>query len=123
MTPVVCASAFCLREGLLERFLALARAAGASVALDLASYEIVRAFRPKLHSLLEQGAVDCCFCNEDEASEVGSRAGVRHRSCKGKRKSLKNQKCRLKLNCSRRLRMGLLKSIFESIGMHHQAPT
>lgn len=117
--------------GLLERAIELARAAGASVAVELASFEVVRAFRevrgrvgrsagvwgaaaqpmevqkadglfpapsvpsvpcrtiafPPCHtasspapcppplpqsikSLLESGAVDVAFCNEDEAMEL-----------------------------------------------------
>ncbi len=51
-------------EGLLERAVELAGKAGVSVAFDLASFEVVRAFRPQITSLLESGAVACCFCNE-----------------------------------------------------------
>ena len=48
----------------------LARGAGARIALDLASFEVVRAFRPALLALLRGGAVDLAFSNEDEASEL-----------------------------------------------------
>lgn len=44
----------------------LAKAAGSLVALDLASYNVVEAHRPFLHSLLE-GDVDLVFANEEEA--------------------------------------------------------
>lgn len=43
-----------------------ARAAGAALALDLASFEIVRAHRPLLEELLD-GQVDLVFANQDEA--------------------------------------------------------
>ncbi|GAB4822086.1 hypothetical protein N2152v2_009132 [Parachlorella kessleri] len=64
-------NAYCLyNEGLLERAIELAGKAGVSVAFDLASFEVVRAFRAKIRQLLESGAVACCFCNEDEAREI-----------------------------------------------------
>ncbi|KAL4458429.1 hypothetical protein ABPG75_013294 [Micractinium tetrahymenae] len=64
-------SAYCLyAPNLLERSVELARQAGCQVALDLASFEVIRSFRPKLVSLLESGAIDVCFCNEDEALEL-----------------------------------------------------
>ncbi|PRW60062.1 sugar kinase [Chlorella sorokiniana] len=64
-------SAYCLYvPGLLERAIELARGAGASVALELASFEVVRAFSQTIKSLLESGAVDVAFCNEDEAMEL-----------------------------------------------------
>jgi sugar/nucleoside kinase (ribokinase family) len=43
-----------------------AKAAGAALALDLASFEVVQACRSQLDSLLA-GAVDIVFANEDEA--------------------------------------------------------
>ena len=55
--------------GLLERAVDLALACGAKIALDLASFEIVRTFRSQLKSILDSGAVSVCFCNEDEAME------------------------------------------------------
>ena len=58
------------QPGLLERAVELAQAAGCKVALDLGSFEVVRAFLPQLRSLVESGAVDCCFANEDESVEV-----------------------------------------------------
>ncbi len=48
----------------MERATKLAGKAGVSVAFDLASFEVVRAFRPQITALLESGAVACCFCNE-----------------------------------------------------------
>ncbi|KAJ6412129.1 hypothetical protein OIU84_005231 [Salix udensis] len=40
------------------------------VSLDLASFEMVRNFRPSLLQLLESGDIDLCFANEDEAMEL-----------------------------------------------------
>ena len=34
------------------------------MALDLASFEVVRAFHTELRSILSAGQVACCFCNE-----------------------------------------------------------
>jgi sugar/nucleoside kinase (ribokinase family) len=56
--------------GLLEAAAAAARAAGARVALDLGSFEVVRAFLPQLAALLDAGAIDVVFCNEEEAAEI-----------------------------------------------------
>ncbi|GAQ87987.1 pfkB family carbohydrate kinase [Klebsormidium nitens] len=56
--------------GLLERAVALAKAAGARVCLDFASFEVVRAFKPQLLALLQSRQVDLCFANEDEAREL-----------------------------------------------------
>ena len=50
----------------------LARGAGARLAFDLASFEVVRAFAPAVRAVLESGAVSVCFCNEDEAAELGA---------------------------------------------------
>lgn len=41
--------------------------AGTKVALDLASFEVVRAFLPELLQLLRSGGVEVCFCNEVQA--------------------------------------------------------
>ncbi|KAL4854982.1 ADP-dependent ribose-1-phosphate kinase [Chlorella vulgaris] len=61
--PWVFLSAYCLyTPNLLERALELAGAAGCSVAMDLASFEV-------------RGAIDVCFCNEDEAAEVAGATG------------------------------------------------
>ena len=38
--------------------------AGAKVALDLASFEVVRAHLPDLLELLRSSSIDVCFCNE-----------------------------------------------------------
>ncbi|KFM25332.1 putative sugar kinase [Auxenochlorella protothecoides] len=63
--------------GMLDAAVRAAQAAGARLALDLASFEVVRAFRPTLRALLESGAVALCFANEDEACEVvGERRGA-----------------------------------------------
>lgn len=63
-------SGYCLyNEGLLEQAVKHALAVGAKIALDLGSFEIVRAFRPQLTSIIDSGAVSVCFCNEDEACE------------------------------------------------------
>jgi len=56
-------------EGLLERSVDLAQAVGAQIALDLASFEIVRSFKKQLDDIITSGSVSICFCNEDEAIE------------------------------------------------------
>ena len=66
-------SAYCLyTPGLLERAVELARQAGCAVAFDLASFEVIRCFRHTITQLLEGGAFDVCFCNEDEAAELAA---------------------------------------------------
>ena len=57
-------------EGFPERAAELARQAGARVAMDLASFEVVRRYRARLHALLDSGAVDALFGNDDEAAEL-----------------------------------------------------
>lgn len=52
------------RQDLLQRAVQLAREAGAKVALDLASFEVVREFRADVEALLESRQIECCFCNE-----------------------------------------------------------
>ncbi|KAK2075722.1 hypothetical protein QBZ16_001463 [Prototheca wickerhamii] len=51
----------------LEATVDAARAAGCLVALDLASFEVVRAQRDAIVALLDSGRVALCFANEDEA--------------------------------------------------------
>jgi sugar/nucleoside kinase (ribokinase family)/predicted Rossmann-fold nucleotide-binding protein len=77
-TKFVFLSGYCLyNEGLLERCVDIAQAVGAKIALDLASFEIVRYFRSQLHAIISSGAVSICFCNEDEAKEwAGGTPGV-----------------------------------------------
>ena len=53
--------------GVLEATVDAARAAGCLVALDLASFEVVRAQRDAIVALLDSGRVALCFANEDEA--------------------------------------------------------
>ncbi|MFQ3670003.1 MAG: adenosine kinase [Verrucomicrobiia bacterium] len=53
-------------EGLARKVLNSAKAAGCTVSLDLASFEVVRATRAVLTDLLRE-AVDVVFANEDEA--------------------------------------------------------
>ncbi|KAK7351707.1 hypothetical protein VNO77_11349 [Canavalia gladiata] len=48
----------------------LAKQEGLLVSLDLASFEMVRNFKPQLLKLLESGNIDLCFANEDEAAEL-----------------------------------------------------
>ncbi|KAL4338311.1 hypothetical protein AHAS_Ahas12G0197500 [Arachis hypogaea] len=43
---------------------------GLLVSLDLASFEMVRKFKPPLMKLLESGNIDLCFANQDEATEL-----------------------------------------------------
>ena len=61
---------------MLERAVDLALAVGSKIALDLASFEIVRAFRPQLTAVITSGAISLCFCNEDEASEWADIVGA-----------------------------------------------
>ena len=57
-------------KGLLARSVELAVEAGCSVALDLASFEVVRAFREELLEVLAAGNVSIVFGNEDEAGAL-----------------------------------------------------
>ncbi|KAL4364695.1 hypothetical protein AHAS_Ahas07G0031800 [Arachis hypogaea] len=43
---------------------------GLLVSLDLASFEMVRKFKPPLMKLLESSNIDLCFANQDEATEL-----------------------------------------------------
>ena len=52
------------RQDLLQRAVELALSVGAKVALDLASFEVVREFRADVEALLQSGRIECCFCNE-----------------------------------------------------------
>lgn len=52
------------RQDLLQRAVQLARQAGAKVALDLASFEVVREFRADVDALIKSKQIECCFCNE-----------------------------------------------------------
>lgn len=58
------------KPAVLKRAIAEAKAAGAQVSLDLASFEVVRACHSTLMDVLETGGVDIVFCNEDEMSEI-----------------------------------------------------
>lgn len=51
-------------QGLLQRAAQLASEGSIKVALDLASFEIVKRFRVELLALLQSGLIHCCFCNE-----------------------------------------------------------
>ncbi|KAG0557229.1 hypothetical protein KC19_11G111900 [Ceratodon purpureus] len=57
-------------ENLLENAVDLCQKVGVKVSMDLASFEVVRNFRPTLMRLLESGKVDLVFANEDEAREL-----------------------------------------------------
>ncbi|KAL6207450.1 hypothetical protein ACLB2K_018408 [Fragaria x ananassa] len=48
----------------------VAKQEGLLVSLDLASFEMVRNYKPPLLQLLESGNIDLCFANEDEATEL-----------------------------------------------------
>lgn len=56
-------------DDLVETAMRLAQEAGAKVSFDLASFEIVKAFRPHILYLLEC-YVDLIFCNEEEAKTL-----------------------------------------------------
>ncbi|CAK0780061.1 hypothetical protein CVIRNUC_004926 [Coccomyxa viridis] len=58
------------RQDLLQSAVQLARQTGAKVALDLASFEVVREFRADVEALIKSKQIECCFCNEDEAAEL-----------------------------------------------------
>ncbi|XP_020960710.1 uncharacterized protein LOC107605235 isoform X2 [Arachis ipaensis] len=53
-----------------QQSLWLAKQEGLLVSLDLASFEMVRKFKPPLMKLLESGNIDLCFANQDEAMEL-----------------------------------------------------
>ncbi len=59
--PLLCCG---VRQDLLQRAVELALSVGAKVALDLASFEVVREFRADIEALLHSGRIECCFCNE-----------------------------------------------------------
>lgn len=54
-----------------------AKAGGAIVSLDLASFEVVRQCQAPLFQLLETGAVDIVFCNEDESAALADLSAAR----------------------------------------------
>lgn len=54
-----------------------AKAAGAIVSLDLASFEVVRQCQDALFALLDSGHVDVVFCNEDESHAFAELAMAR----------------------------------------------
>ncbi|KAL1309454.1 uncharacterized protein [Arachis hypogaea] len=54
----------------IQAAISLAKQEGLLVSLDLASFELVRKFKPPLMKLLESGNIDLCFANEDEATEL-----------------------------------------------------
>ena len=56
--------------GLLARSVELAAEAGCGVAVDLASFEVVQAFREELLAVLAGGGVRLLFGNEDEAAAL-----------------------------------------------------
>ena len=55
-------------EGLVERAVQAARAAGCKVALDMGSFEVVKAYRVAMKGLIDRAEVDLVLCNEDEAA-------------------------------------------------------
>ena len=58
-------SGYCFySEGLLQRAIDLATEANVKVALDLASFEVVKSFKQELKHMLQGGNIHCCFCNE-----------------------------------------------------------
>ena len=56
-------------DALTERAMEYAKAAGAKISLDLASFEIVRTFKERYQGLLRD-YVDILFANEDESHEL-----------------------------------------------------
>ena len=58
------------RPELAEAAMRAAKARGALVSLDLASFEVVRNCRDALRRILASGVVDLLFANEDQAAEL-----------------------------------------------------
>lgn len=59
---------YCLYKPQLAReAMTAAKKAGATVCIDLASFELVRSCIDTLLSLLKAGLIDLVFCNEEEA--------------------------------------------------------
>lgn len=56
-------------DGVVERVMQRAKAAGCKVALDMASFEVVKIFRDTLIPMLQE-YVDLAFANEDEAAAL-----------------------------------------------------
>ncbi|KAL4449369.1 hypothetical protein ABPG77_007013 [Micractinium sp. CCAP 211/92] len=54
----------------------VARAVGARVSLDLASFEVIFSCWARLDELLQEGLVDIVFCNEQEAQALCEASGV-----------------------------------------------
>lgn len=64
-------SAYCFYyPDLVQRAVQLSQEANCQLMLDLASFEIVKNYKDALKPLIESGAIDICFCNEDEAREA-----------------------------------------------------
>ncbi|XP_031478187.1 uncharacterized protein LOC116249153 [Nymphaea colorata] len=55
---------------LIHTAIRIAKLEGVLVSMDLASFEMVRDYKAHLLHLLENGMVDLCFANEDEAREL-----------------------------------------------------
>lgn len=65
---VLFVSAYCFyHQGLVEKMIEMGREEGCMIALDMASFEIVRRFAKEIQSILPY--IDVCFCNEDESRE------------------------------------------------------
>lgn len=61
---------YCLyNDRIIHRAIKRAKQSGATVSLDLSSFEVVRLFKEEIHYLLN-GQVDVVFANEDEAYEL-----------------------------------------------------
>lgn len=55
---------------LLEKAIVHCKQEGVKISLDLASFEVVRNYRPRLMKLLQSRQIDLVFANEDEAREL-----------------------------------------------------
>lgn len=72
---VLFVSSYCLYyQGFVDRLVDMGKEQGCLIALDLASFEIVRRFSKEIVRILDK--VDVCFCNEDEALEVSQLSSV-----------------------------------------------
>ena len=63
-------------EGLIDAALLAAEVAGCRVALDLASFEVVRAFKDAILDLVGSGRLALVICNEDEAAALVGAGGA-----------------------------------------------
>jgi sugar/nucleoside kinase (ribokinase family) len=69
---VHCEGYMLYKPKVLRSAIAIGQEAGATVSLDLASFEVIRSCEAVLRELLGGGGVDVVFCNEDEAAALAA---------------------------------------------------